>query len=135
MLKQKISNAFWHISLKSAMVIGVISSLPSRLFAAPGTPPTNPWSEATAVTPDTLESTTGQHMSKDLAYGLIGGGVILLVAALGVLISLLNADADDKKREGAFKTIMQIVILIFCVVVGIVLIGLGWTGITALGNN
>lgn len=109
--------------------------LPMRIFAANPGAPTNPWSEATAVTPDTLESTTGGHMSKDLAYGLIGGGVILLAAALGVLISLLNKDAEDKKNDGAFKTIMQIVILIFCVVIGIVLIGMGWTGITALNNG
>lgn len=131
MLTQKIKAAFWHISIKTSLIVGTLVSLPYRILAVP---PTNPWAEAQPVTPDTLESTAGQHMSKDLAYGLIGGGVILLAAGIGVLISLLNADADDKKREGAFKTIMQIVILIFCIVVGIVLIGLGWTGITALSN-
>lgn len=104
--------------------------VPAKIMAI-----TNPWASATPVTPDNLQTTVDSKMSTSLEVMLIGGGVALLISGIMVFISLLNKSADDKKDDGAFKTIMMMLTAIFCVIIGLVFVGMGYGGATAIGTG
>jgi hypothetical protein len=131
MLIKKIKNKVLEMSFKGSVFLGMLLTLPTRIMADS---PNNPWSSSTAVTADNIETATGQHMGKELSIGLIAGGVLLFAGAIGGLYHILNQSAEEKRSEGTFSSITKIILLILCVVIGVIFIGLGFTGVKALSS-
>ena len=66
----------------------------------------------------------GTHMETSMKYALIGGGIIMLLAGLGVIMHRLREDSTNKDT-GNFLT--TLIIAGLAITVGIILIAIGWT--------
>ena len=129
----KIKELMLTTTIKVTGLLGAVSFLPTKILA--DDPTTNPWASATTVTTDNIQATVDTKMSSTLSAILIVGGVGLVAGGIGLFISILNKSAEEKKDDGAFKSIMSILIGILLVVVGLILVGLGFTGIKALSQG
>lgn len=77
-----------------------------------------------------LESKTGSTTSATLQYILIGVGVLLCVGCAARVWTLVSGDKKDKDEQS--QGVVQMLLLILGAFIGLVLIGIGWKGATAV---
>ena len=77
-----------------------------------------------------LESKTGSTTSSTLQYILIGVGVILCASCASKVWVLVSGEKRDKEEQS--NGVIQMLLLILGAFIGLVLIGIGWKGATAV---
>ena len=115
---QKITRSF---KTKAQLWMGIFLMLFSRLMYADGGD--NPFPKIDVSGGDVVTA-VGKKMETSMKYALIGGGIIMLLAGIGVIMHRLREDSSNKDT-GSFLT--TLVISGLAITVGIILIAIGWT--------
>lgn len=69
----------------------------------------------------------GSQMQTGMKYALIGGGVLMILAGIGVIVHRLREDTSNKE-SGNF--LVTLVIAGIAITIGIILLVIGWTAAT-----
>jgi len=115
---QKIIHA---LKTKPQLLMGVLLMFFSRFMYADGGD--NPFPKIDVSGGDVVTA-VGTKMEASMKYALIGGGIIMLLAGIGVIMHRLREDSTNKDT-GSFLT--TLVIAGLAITVGIILIAIGWT--------
>ena len=87
------------------------------------------------ITPSQLTGKAGTATNHILRYILTFIGVMMIGAGALNVMKAMNRTAEEKNEHG--NTLKTIFVIIFCILIGFVLIALGWKGTNAnyAGNN
>lgn len=102
-----------------ALISVVLLLVTGHGFAIPGD---NPFPSIDVQDGDVVKA-VGSHMETGMKYAMIGGGIIMLLAGIGVIMHRLREDSANKET-GSFLT--TLVIAGLAITVGIILIAIGW---------
>ena len=109
-----------------AMLFG-LCSLPMKIFAD-----SNPWGgDSSGINPGNLQTTISGDTTGTLKSVSIVVGTFLMLGGVTVLYKVLNRDADERKEHG--NSVITLLIAGLCSVVGIVLLGIAWKGLSYTG--
>ena len=108
-------------------IVSTLIALPLKLFAD-----TNPWGgDSSGVNPDNLQSTITKDTTGTLKTVSIVVGTFLLLGGVTVLYKALTRDADERKEHG--NSVITLLLAGLSSVVGIVLLGIAWKGLSYTG--
>lgn len=71
-----------------------------------------------------IVAATGKKMETSMKYAMIGGGVIMILAGIGVIMNRLREDSVNKDT-GSFLT--TLITAGLAITIGIILLAIGWT--------
>ncbi len=101
-----------------------LCSLPMKVFAD-----ANPWGgNSGGVDPSQLQKTISGDTRGTLKTVSIVVGTFLLLGGVTVLYKVLNRDADERREHG--NSVITLLIAGLCAVVGVVLLGIAWKGLS-----
>lgn len=108
-------------------LITCLTTVPLKLFAD-----TNPWGgDSGGVNPGNLQTTISGDTTGTLKTVSIVVGTFLLLGGVTVLYKVLTRDADERKEHG--NSVITLLVAGLCSVVGIVLLGIAWKGLSYTG--
>lgn len=105
-------------------IIGGFTILPLKVFAD-----SNPWGGSGSINPDNLQKTISSDTTSTLKTVSVVVGTFLLLSGVTVLYKVLSRDADEKKEHG--NSVLTLLIAGLCAIVGLVLLGIAWKGLSA----
>lgn len=110
-------------------ILSGLWGLPMKIFADSTS---NPWGgDSSGVDPGNLQSTISGDTTGTLKSVSIVVGTFLMLGGVTVLYKVLNRDADERKEHG--NSVITLLIAGLCSVVGIVLLGIAWKGLSYTG--
>ena len=117
-----------YLTLKSVLGYGAVLSflglLPQWAFAD-----SNPWGGgSSSIDPGNLQKTISGDTTGTLKTVSVVVGTFLLLGGVSVLYKVLNRDSDERREHG--NSVITLLIAGLCAVVGIVLLGIAWKGLS-----
>lgn len=105
-------------------IIAGLSVLPFKILAD-----SSPWGGSNQyVNPSNLQETISKDTIITLKIACIVVGTFLLMGGVMTIIHVLARDADERKQHG--NSLITLLIAGLCCVVGVVLLGIAWKGLS-----
>lgn len=121
---EKVQVKIYFIYFAFFGLIGSLIFLPLKALAD-----SNPWGDGGSIDPGNLQKTISGDTTSTLKTVSIVVGTFLLLSGVTVLYKVLSRDADEKKEHG--NSVLTLLIAGLCAVVGLVLLGIAWKGLSA----
>ena len=101
-------------------VMLILMALPSKVLAE-----SDPFGDLN-IDASQLQNTTTSDVTKTLKIALIVAGAFLMVTGVVGLINVIKRTTEEKKEHGG--SVVTILVLIFCAIIGLIFVALGWKG-------
>jgi Kef-type K+ transport system membrane component KefB len=122
---EKVQAKIYFMYFALFALIGGLAALPLKVFADDA----NPWGGGGKVNPDNLQKTISGDTTSTLKTVSVVVGTFLLLSGVTVLYKVLSRDADEKKEHG--NSVLTLLIAGLCSIVGLILLGIAWKGLSA----
>jgi len=122
---KKVQSKIYFIYFAFFILIDGLVALPLKAFADD----VNPWGGGGKINPDNLQKTISADTTSTLKTVSIVVGTFLLLSGVTVLYKVLSRDADEKKEHG--NSVLTLLIAGLCSIVGLILLGIAWKGLSA----